>query len=260
MSRSRPLVILGAGYTGQFLYTLAMAQGWDTRATSRTPSIHLPHIHSPHRIEFDLHRPITWSNVPVDAHLIWCFPAIPQESASQFVEQRGPKSGRLIVLGSTSAYEPDPDKLVHEGTPPRLALPRVQGEEYLRKTYGAIILRLAGLYGPGRHVLDWIRGGKVKHTNRYVNLIHIEDVAGICLAALEKAKDGEVYIVSDGTPRRWSEIFSTAAERWGIPLSPPSQPKDSGKRLSVKKLREELDYQYRFPDLFQALGDIEGQE
>ena len=259
ISRSRPLVILGAGYTGRFLYPLAIAQGWDTRATSRTPSIHLPHIPSPHRIEFDLLRPATWSNVPEGAHLLWCFPALPQEAASQFVEQRRPNSGRLIVLGSTSAYQADPDHLIHEGTPPRLALPRVQGEEYLRTTYGAIILRLAGLYGPGRHVLDWIRRGKVKHTNRYVNLIHIEDVAGICLTALEKAKDGEVYIVSDGTPRRWSEIFSTAAERWGVPLPPLSQPKDPGKRLSIRKLRGELGYQYRFPNLFQALDEIEGQ-
>lgn len=144
-----------------------------------------------------------------------------------------------------------------EGTPPRLNLPRVRSEEYFRKTHGAIILRLAGLYGPGRHVLDWIRKGKVKFTNRYVNLIHIEDVAGVCLMALERGKEGEVYIVSDGIPRRWSEIFLTAHERWGITLPTPSQDKDSGKQLSIDKIRLALEYRFRFPDLYLALDDIE---
>jgi len=258
-SRSHPLVILGAGYTGQFLYPLARAQGWDTLATSRTPAVHLLPIPSSHRIEFDLLRRETWSNIPDRAHLIWCFPAIPQGAATHFLEDRLAAGGRLILLGSTSAYGPDPANLVHEGTPPRLTLPRVKSEEYLRTRHGAIILRLAGLYGPGRHVLDWIRKGKVKHTDRYVNLIHIEDVAGICLTALEKAEDGEVYIVSDGIPRRWSEIFRTASERWEMILPPPSKAKNSGKRLSIDKLRVELKYRFRFPDLYQALDEIEGQ-
>ncbi|MDX1412362.1 MAG: hypothetical protein R3351_09410, partial [Nitrospirales bacterium] len=168
-------------------------------------------------------------------------------------------SGRLILLGSTSAYGPDPETVVDEGTPPRLTLPRVKSEEYLRSRHGAIILRLAGLYGPGRHVLDWMRKGKVKNTDRYVNLIHITDVAGVCLTALEKSMDGEVYIVSDGIPRRWSEIFRTASKRWGLLLPPLCKAKDSGKQLSNHKIRLKLKYRFRFPDLYQALDDIEGQ-
>jgi nucleoside-diphosphate-sugar epimerase len=257
--RSHPLVILGAGYTGQFLFPLAREQGWNTFATSRAPAAHLSPIPASHRIEFDLLRQETWSNIPDRAHLIWCFPAIPQDTVIHFLENRLATGGRLILLGSTSAYGPDPDKLVHEGTPPRMNLPRVKSEEYLRARHGAILLRLAGLYGPGRHVLDWMRKGKVKYTDRHVNLIHIEDVAGICLTALEKARGGEVYVVSDGIPRRWSEIFLTAHERWGMTLPAPSKAKDSGKRLSIDKIRVELKYRFRFPDLYQALDVIEGQ-
>ena len=257
--RSHPLVILGAGYTGQFLYPLARAQGWATLATSRDPATRLGPIRSSHRIEFDLHRRETWCNIPDPAHLIWCFPAIPQDTLTHFLESRPEASGRLILLGSTSAYGPDPETVVDEGTPPRLTLPRVKSEEFLRSQYGAIILRLAGLYGPGRHVLDWMRKGKVKNTNRYVNLIHIRDVAGVCLTGLEKAKKGEVYIVSDGIPRRWSDIFRIASKRWGVNLPPPSKAKDSGKQLSNHKIRVELKYRFCFPDLYQALDDIERQ-
>ena len=256
-SPSHPLVILGAGYAGHFLFARAMAEGWNAFATSRDPGTHLLAIPKSRRLEFDLLRRETWGNIPDIAHLVWCFPAIPKESVTDFLEFRRARGGRLILLGSTSAYEPDPNRLVHEGTSPRLALPRVKSEEFLRSQMGAIVLRLAGLYGPGRHVVDWIRKGKAKYTERYVNLIHIEDVAGICLAVLEKANEGEVFIVSDGIPRRWSEIFRTAHERWGVALPAPIPPKDPGKRLSNQKIRKELQYAFRFPDLYQALDELE---
>ena len=227
--RLHPLIILGAGYTGQFLFPLARAAGWDPFATSRNPAQHLSTIPSTHRIEFDLLRRDTWANIPDPAHLIWCFPIPSQTLARDFLKDRITSDCRFLLLGSTSAYGSSTDGLIDEHTPPRMTLPRVQVEESLRNRNRAIVLRLAGLYGPGRHVLDWMRKGKVKYTNRYVNLVHIEDVAGICLRALERAKDGNVYIVSDGTPRRWSEIFRTANERWGMNLPKTSVAKDAGK-------------------------------
>ena len=259
-SRSRPLVILGAGYTGRFLFPLATAQGWETFATSRNPEVNLPHIPQDCQLEFELTRPDTWKAIPKRAHIIWCFPALPQDAASAFAQHHATDGGRLIILGSTSAYRPDPENVIDEQTPVNTTLPRVQSEEYLRANHGAVILRLAGLYGPGRHVLNWLRRGKVKHTERWVNLIHIDDVAAICLAALDKGKEGEIYLVSDGTPRRWSEIFSNAAERWGLPIPPLSTPKDSGKRLSILKLRSVLNYSFQHPDLYEALENIEREQ
>lgn len=161
------------------------------------------------------------------------------------------------MLGSTSAYASEHPVFVDEHTLVDSSLPRVQSEEYIRQEYGAVVLRLAGLYGPGRHVLDWMRKGKVRNTRKYVNLIHIEDVAGICLAALEKAQDGEHFVVSDGIPRQWSEIFSVAATRWGLRCPSLSQPKNSGKRLTIKKLATTLQHTLLYPDLYEALDSIE---
>ena len=141
-----------------------------------------------------------------------------------------------------------------------MTLQRVQSEEHLRETYNAIVLRLAGLYGPGRHVLNWIRKGKIKNTTRYVNLIHIEDVAAQCLAALEQAPPGSSYIVSDGTPRLWSDICEYATTQWNIPNPEPTLPKDQGKRLSPQKILNELNYELRHPNLFEELDKIEGNE
>ena len=254
---SLPLVILGAGYTGTFLYHQAVKQGWKAFATSRFPGTHLSYVEPPSRILFDLEQPDTWGNIPTPAHIIWCFPAIPENLASTFAKDIANKESRILLLGSTSAFPANPDELTDERAKLNMALPRVQSEEHLRKTYGVIILRLAGLYGPGRHVLNWIRRGKIKNTGRYVNLIHVEDAAALCLAALDQAESGSSYIVADGTPRLWADICQFAATQWNIPIPEPTVPKDLGKRLSSQKVLKELNYELKHPNLFEELNKIE---
>lgn len=251
-----PLVILGSGYTGSRIYRKAVQAGWETFATSRKPDRHLGDLPRAHRIEFDLSQSSTWTSIPNPAHLLWCFPAVPFDLVQQFISTRTNPTCRLVVLGSTSAYLPNGQE-VTEDTPINDYLPRVQTEEYLRTSHGAIIVRLAGLYGPGRHVLDWIRKGKIKNTQKWVNLLHVEDAAAICLLALERADKGDLYVASDGHPRTWREICSVASEKWQIPLPPPTAPSSPGKRIDIQKLRTELQYSFTFQDLFQALDHIE---
>jgi len=251
-----PLVILGAGYTGLRIYQQALERGWHVLATSRQPHIHLEVIPSEHRLHFDLTRAETWAHIPQPAHLIWCFPAVPLSLVKLFLSARSHPPGRLLVIGSTSAYTLDGQPTT-EDTPLKAHLPRVQTEEYLRVTYGAVMIRLAGLYGPGRHVFDWIRKGKIQNTKKWVNLLHVEDAAAICLRALEQAADGRTYLASDGHPRTWEEICQVASSRWHVPIPASISPPHMGKQVSIHKLRTELQYTFRFPDLFQALDHIE---
>ena len=214
-------------------------------------------VHSSSQIRYDLAQPDTWANLPSPASIVWCFPAIPQDLASAFGQVMTNKGCRFLLLGSTSAYPSKADVLTDEGDELSMAVPRAQSEEHVRKTYGAIILRLAGLYGPGRHVLDWIRRGKIKNTDRYVNLIHVEDAAALCLTALHQADPGSSYLVSDGMPRRWSDICRFAHARWNISIPEPTRSKDSGKRVSPQKILREFNYTLKYPHLFDALDQIE---
>lgn len=264
--RQRSVIILGSGYTGRHLCEHLTRRGMSFLATSRTPDAHLSHLPPACRVEFDLTRPSTWNQLPEDASIIWCFPAMPLESVQTFAQQASMKNRRLVVLGSTSAYdlaasqgERSSNPHVDEAWPLKQSAPRVQGEEYLRLHHGAIVLRVAGIYGPGRHVLDWIRQGRVTPSRRYVNLVHVEDLAGICLTALERGRPGEAYNVSDGTPRRWSEICEEAHRRWGIPLPTAGPDSRSGKRISTGKLLTDLQYAFRHSDLYTALEDIASQ-
>ena len=258
-----PIIILGAGYTGRYLASALTVISRPFFATSREPEKNLSHVPADRRMKFDLEQPSTWLSIPARADLIWCFPATPLEQVEAFARTLHAPARRIVVLGSTSAYEVSghsaeyPPSWIDESSPIDLTKSRVQGEEYLREHHGAILLRVAGIYGPGRNPLDWIRQGRVGLSPKYVNLIHVEDLAAICLAAIEKGKPGEAYNVSDGTPYLWSEICATAHKRWGVAATGAKENRASGKRISTAKLRTELGCTLKHPDLYEALALIE---
>jgi hypothetical protein len=260
---THPIVILGSGYTGKHLASSLATTSHPFFATSRDPDKNLSHVPAERRLRFDFEQPSTWANIPAGADLIWCFPATPLDQVQAFARTLNTPARRIVVLGSTSAYEVSdhsteyPPPWIDESAPIDLTKSRVQGEEYLRKEHGAIVLRVAGIYGPGRNPLDWIRQGRVGPSRKYVNLIHVEDLAAICLFALEKGKPGEVYNLSDGTPYIWSEIYATAQQRWGVKVAAEKADPSPGKRVSNTKLRTELGYALRHPDLYEALALID---
>jgi len=252
------VVVLGAGYTGRRLIDRLTETSRPFFATSRDPDRHLAMLPQTRRLSFDLHRPETWAKIPVEADIVWCFPAAPLDLVRACAEVLKNGTGRMVVLGSTSAYDTGnsdhyPPPWLDETTPIDLSQPRVQGEEYLRKELGAIILRVAGIYGPDRNPLNWIRSGRVSPSRRFVNLIHVQDLADICLLALEKGRREEIYNVSDGAPRTWEHICLVARERWGVASPAETTAREPGKRIDTRKLREAWHAPLRHPDLFEAL-------
>jgi nucleoside-diphosphate-sugar epimerase len=263
MTGSTTILILGAGYTGRYIYTTAKGQRLQVLASSRDPTKHLAYASLTDRIEFDLTRQATWKNIPSAADMVWCFPATPLEQVQAFAKTLGAPPRRFVVLGSTSAYAVKndsreyPPPWLDESAPIDLSKPRVQGEEYLRQHHGATVLRVAGIYGPGRNPLEWIRSGRVGPSRKYVNLIHAEDLAAICLLALVHGKPGEAYNVSDGQPHTWNEICATAQQRWGVAAGAAKEDHSPGKQISNAKLRAELGCVLRYQDLYEALALIE---
>ena len=265
MAPMRPsrLLILGAGYTGRRLYAVAKAGGARVWATSRHPESRLPHIDADDRLVFDLACPASWTALPSDCDVVWCFPATPIQFVRKFIESRQGAIRRLLVLGSTSAYADSnpsrayPPPWLNESARIDTAQPRVQGEEYLRTGWGAVVLRVAGIYGPGRNPLDWIRQHRVASSPRYVNFIHVDDLAGICLKLCERGSPGEVYNVSDGTPRTWRAVCRMAQTHWAIRSSDKDTRGEIGKRIDTAKLRRAIEYVFMYPDLYGALRSLE---
>src|SRR5689334_17408140 len=162
------LVILGSGYVARFMLSLRNFYR-SVFYSSRDPTHRLTWVPADLRIHFDLASPETWTNVPSRADIVWCFPAAPLKAVQDFARADGlfGRDGRLLVLGSTSAYDagrsPEyPPPWIDETAPVDFSKPRVQGEEFLREECGATVLRVAGIYGPGRNPYRWIRSGRVR--------------------------------------------------------------------------------------------------
>lgn len=265
MTALRSIAILGSGYTGRWIYRLAGEQSLRVRASSRQPDRHLTEVDPQARFRFDLADSTTWTAVPPDADLIWTFPATPLEQVRAFARQCCNSPRRLVVLGSTSAYgrgdtlAEDLPPWIDETHPVNTGLPRVQGEEYLRTHHGAIILRVAGIYGPHRNPVEWIQQGRVGPTNKFVNLIHVEDLAQLCLLALEAGQAGETYNVSDGQPRRWADICAEVTSKWGIVSPRQADRSESGKRIRNQKVIAQFGYTLRHPDLYHELRSLKAE-
>ena len=122
----------------------------------------------------------------------------------------------------------------------------------------AVILRVAGIYGPERGYLlkQFLRGearieGKGE---RILNMIHRDDLIGVIIAALENGKSGEIYNAADDEPVSQLDFFIWLAGKLGKPL-PPAVPADyelhrnrgiTSKKVSNRKLKMELGYQFKY--------------
>lgn len=134
--------------------------------------------------------------------------------------------GALVWVSSTGVYPPTVAGEVDEDVAPD-ASPRAQAlVEAERHVLGAraraVVLRLAGIYGPGRHqFLDRIRAGRALAGDPAgrVNLIQVADACDAVGCAMACAASG-VFNVADGHPPTRGELAAWLAAEAGMPLPP----------------------------------------
>jgi nucleoside-diphosphate-sugar epimerase len=157
-------------------------------------------------------------------------------------------NARLIFTSSTSVYPQRDGSFVTEESP---AEPDSENAKILRQAekivlcHSGIVLRVAGIYGPGRSfLLRSVMNGTAVISDRFVNQVHRDDVASaIFFFALSRAVDPpRIFNVVDDTPASRAEILDWLSARLGRPLSNSSaaeEPKRgrSNKRVSNVKLR-----------------------
>jgi len=183
----------------------------------------------------------------------------------EWLSTKPPK--KFVFTSSTSVYAQTDGSLVTETslTEPSAETARilVDAEELLlqaaTQNFPAVILRVAGIYGPGRGYWfkQFLKGearieGKGE---RFLNMVHCDDVVGAIMAALEKGQPGEIYNVVDNEPVTQLGLFRWLAETSGKEMPPCVEPEDraerkrgaTNKRLSNRKLKTELGYQFKYP-------------
>jgi nucleoside-diphosphate-sugar epimerase len=186
---------------------------------------------------------------------------------------------KIIYISSTGVYGQSGGETVDEdsATVPKreggrasLAAERVLAAHRLGGR--GIVLRMAGLYGPGRIPLaDDIRRGRPIAAPRLglLNLIHVDDAAGIVLAADARAAPPRAYVVSDGHPVERGEYYAELARLLGAPEpafaaaaddSPAGRRAAADKRASNARMLRELGVRLQYPSYRQALAAIVAAE
>ena len=136
-----------------------------------------------------------------------------------------------------------------------------------------VILRVSGIYGPGRLPVERLSKGLPilrEDLAPFSNRIHQDDLAMVCVAAAKHAPEGAVYNVCDGNPSTMSHYFKAIAKALDLPMPPELDREQAEKqlsagmlsylnesrRLSNRKMREELRITLKYPDLESGLKNI----
>jgi len=164
--------------------------------------------------------------------------------------------------------EDSPTHPIHERSLRRLEAERAWlkfGAETGRR---AEIFRLSGIYGPGRSVVDNLRAGtarRIVKAGQIFNRIHVDDIAGVLVAAIDKATGHAVYNVSDDEPAAPEEVVAYAAELLGLPVPPAIPFAEAGlsamaasfwaesKRVRNARIRRDLGVELIYPTYREGL-------
>jgi nucleoside-diphosphate-sugar epimerase len=184
-----------------------------------------------------------------------------------------PTVQRFIYISSTGVYgsfdgewidEDAPCEPQREGGKACLAAEQLLAESPFADR--SVVLRLAGIYGPGRipRAKDLLEGKPLEAVSSgYLNLIHVSDAANIVLLA-EQKPTSNCILVSDGQPVVRGEYYAELARLLNAPppqyapaaKDPPIAKRGSAdKRISNARLVRELAPAFLFPDFRAGLAD-----
>jgi len=132
------------------------------------------------------------------------------------------------------------------------------------------ILRLAGIYGPGRNALVNLRNGtarRIVKQDQVFNRIHVADVSA-AIAAVLAYDGGEIWNAADDEPAPPQDVIAYAAKLMGI-APPPEQAIDTvelsplarsfydeNKRASNRKMKEKLGVALAYPTYREGLAAL----
>lgn len=186
-----------------------------------------------------------------------------------------PRDVDLCYLSTTGVYHQHDGSWVDECSPARPV--GIGGQTHLRaetllhrqRPAGRwVILRLAGIYGPGRipRAADVIAGRPLTGPYAgFLNLIHRDDAAAAVLAAWQRQTTrSRLYLVADDQPVLRRKFYEQIAHLTHSPppvFVPSPQPERSlrsggNKRIWNRRMRRDLLPRMQYPSYLQGLPDL----
>ena len=172
--------------------------------------------------------------------------------------------GSPVKESSPTEPQAETSKILVETETVLLEASRGTSELPSHQKFPAVILRVAGIYGPDRG--HWFKQflKDAAHLegdgSRCLNMIHRDDLVGCIIAALKNGRPGEIYNAVDDEPVSQLHFFQWLAQAVDKPL-PPSEPENpdasrrrgvTNKRVSNRKLKMELGHRFKYPTFRQG--------
>jgi nucleoside-diphosphate-sugar epimerase len=229
------ILIAGCGYVGGRLAELLVEDGYEVFGLRRHPG-GLPAGVRP--VVADVTRPGSLESLPdaVDAVVYAVSPAggSPGEYRAAYVDGvrnvlgavgGGRPVGRGVLVSSTGVYGYRDGRRVDEETPPAPSTATgeviLEGEhEVVERSEVGIVLRLGGIYGPGRdRTVRRVRAGEADcpAVGVYGNRIHRDDAARAIRHLLTLPDPDPLYLGVDRDPAELRDVYRWVAGRAGVP-------------------------------------------
>ncbi|MGB4782111.1 SDR family oxidoreductase [Candidatus Methylomirabilis sp.] len=267
------VLIAGCGYIGTALGSLLAAEGYTVWGLRRHPAT-LPLDIRP--LAADLTSPDTLQTLPptVDWVFYTAAPDTHDDAAYQAVYVEGVRNllqaltlqqvrpRRVFLTSSTGVYGESSGAWVDETSPTKptefSGIHLLQGERLLLEgPFPATVLRLGGLYGPGRaSMIERVRRGEIAWGDEspvYFNRIHRDDAAGALRHLMMLPHPDPLYLGVDHEPTTLAVLLDWLAQALGVP--PTRQSESSGPRTprhpANKRCRNDRllasGYAFRYP-------------
>ena len=278
------LVIIGLGYSAGFVARAAQARGYEVfgtvRDAERAGEISRAGIPACVFGGFAVASRLAQEIASADALLVSVPPGDDGDPALNALGPLIAGAPRLNWIGyfsTTGVYGDHAGGWVDEATSTEAARPSSQRRVAVERDWLALgertgkavtIFRLSGIYGPGRNAIRNLRAGTARRLikpGQFFSRIHVEDIAGIVLAALARPRAGAIYNLADDEPAPPQDPVTFAAGLIGVE-PPPEEPFDpatlkpmaaafyaESRRVSNALVKRELDYRLRYPTYREAL-------
>ena len=161
-----------------------------------------------------------------------------------FLNQVGDAPKRIVLISTTGVYGNSNGEWIDEETPinPQTdrAMRRLSAEQQVEQWAAQfqreyIILRVPGIYAIDRLPLERLKKGlPVVQASEaaYTNRIHADDLANICITAMQSDLSGEVFNATDGEPGTMVDYFNQIADYAGLERPPQLSLEEAKQKLS----------------------------
>lgn len=266
--KNKKISILGCGWLGLPMAKLLVAKGWQVKGSTTTfeklnvlqeagiePFLIRAEAETLQAEPSFFDSDFLLINIPPGRKTVPNFYLSKMKSLWPYIEASSIR--KVIFISSTSVYG-DVCREVTEADKADDLSELVQAEMLFlsAKNWDTTVVRFGGLFGPNRNPGRFFRDkNSIPNGLVPVNLIHLRDCLGLIEAVLNQQKFPGVFnAVAPSHPTK-KEFYTTAILKSGFPAPEFSAEKKEWKIINPKKIIQELNYQFVYPDLLTCLNN-----